>query len=56
MMFISTVRRLNISYFDWQKALDMVYDKTNTCKDVKQLGVQKKTIDRPQKHLIESVV
>ena len=31
----------------------MVQDKTNTCEDVTQLGVQKMAIYRPQNHIKE---
>jgi len=32
----------------------MTYGKTITCKDAKQLNVQKMTINRPQNHLKET--
>ena len=45
-IFISTVRRVNISLFDWQKAFSMVDDETMAYNDAKQLVEQNMTIDR----------
>jgi len=53
-IFISTVRRLNVSLFDRQKAVGMVYDETNACNDAKQLDEQIMNIYRPKNHLNET--
>jgi len=52
-IFISTIRSLNVCYLIGKKAFGTVFDETNTCKDAKRLDVKKKTIYRPQKHLKE---
>ena len=41
-------------FFDWQKALGMVYFETNTRTDAKQLDIQKMTIYRPQTRFKET--